>query len=649
MDAQTAAYNAASRLSPASPGGAIAQGSIFRISSFSVNAKGRAEYPIQPELSGIRVEIETDEGAVFEALPLNFFFFWLDFLLPSDVPVGEHSLTLIQDGERTELNRIKVVRISPGLFTTSNYGRPELAGQDLMQPAARGDHITLWATGLGPIESPDTLPPPVGDLPTELTVTIGSADAQILYQGRAPCCAGLDQIDILIPEEAPLGCSVPIWVTAYGSLYSNIAALAIAEPGRDCWEAEDELAKPFVDVPTGRALFSRFTDHEDESFRSTYDGRAGFRGPVDDGQEPLPGTVTGFNDGYPIPPRGACTPQLEGSLGRPGFGPSYDGFMGLYDGSPLDAGQRFELEAPLGPSNMTLPSPNEWFLQEEWLQSFTANPRVTLLPGPYRLESEGGPGFPAFTADFDLPPAPLWTNREALDEFPRTNGLRLEWQGGDPADDRLVTLTPEYTCADGPCIVPAEPKASFVCRAAEGAQVLEVPPAFLANEVFTTSRLQLTNLPRPVEMQFETDGPETGLVVVRDSESVPLALDLPHLASTPVTLPDGSLVQAELAANPSERQRGLMFRPSLPQNGGMLFLFNQSARWSFWMFNTLIPLDILWLNEDREIIFINRDAPPCPGQPCPTYGPNAPSRSVLELAAGEADRRNLQVGDRLDW
>jgi len=634
-------------LPPSAPAGAIAQGSIFRLSNPSLNAPGvAAEFPLQPELSGIRVEIETDEGVVYESFPLQLFVFQYDFLLPSDVPVGEHSLTFIQDGERTELDRIKVVRASPGLFTTSSYGRPELAGQDLMEPAARGDRITLWATGLGPIDASDALPPPVGDLPTEITVTIGNQEAQILYQGRAPCCAGLDQIDILIPEEAPVGCSVPLWVTTYGSLYSNVATLAIAEPGRACWDAEDELAKPFVDEPTGRALFSRFTEREGEAVQFSYDGRAGFRGTAREG---APTGLLAFRSGYPIPPRGTCTPQLGGSLGRPGFGPSYDGFMGLYEGSPLDAGSQFRLDAPLGRSNLTLPSADEWFLYEEGLRSFTANPRVTLLPGSYRLESEGGPGFPAFTADFDLPPAPLWTNRDALAEFPRTDGLQVEWQGGDPTDDRLVTLNPRFTCEGGPCIIPGQPSAAFLCRAEPGATSLEVPPAFYANQTATTTRLQLVNLPRPVEMQFETDGPETGLVVVRDSESVPFALGVPHLASTPVTLPDGSMVQAELAANPSERQRGLMFRPSLPQNGGMLFLFNQSARWSFWMYNTLIPLDILWLNADREIIFINRDTPTCPGQPCPTYGPNAPSRSVLELAAGEADRRNLQVGDRLDW
>jgi len=638
-------------LPSSAPGGAIAQGSIFRIANPSLHAPAAAaaEFPLQPELSGVRVEIETDEGVVYEAFPLNFFLFRFDLLMPSDVPVGEHSLTFIQGGERTELDRIKVVRTSPGLFTTSSYGRPELAGQDLKSPTARGDRITLWATGLGPIEFSDALPPPVGDLPTEITVTIGDQEAQILYQGRAPCCAGLDQIDVLVPKEAPLGCSVPVWVTAYGSLYSNVATLAIAEPGRACWEAEDELAKPFVEEPTGRALFSRFTEREGDAVQFSYDGRAGFRGPTREGE--FSGLLA-FRTGYPVPPRGTCAPLQENSGERLGvFGPPYDGFMGLYEGSPLDAGQRFSLDAPLGPSNLTLASSGQWFLYDEGLRSFTANPRVTLLPGPYRLESEGGPGFPAFTADFDLPPAPLWTNQDALAEFPRTNGLLVEWQGGDPADDRLVTLAPRINCPGGdPCIIiGGQPSASFVCRATPGATSLEVPPAFYANETTTAARLQLTNLPRPAEMQFATDGPETGLVVVRDSESVPLSLDLPHLASTPVTLPDGSLVQAELAANSSERQRGLMFRPSLKANGGMLFLFNQSARWSFWMFNTLIPLDIIWLNEDREIIFINRDTPPCPGQPCPTYGPNAVSRSVLELAAGEAARRNLQVGDQLDW
>ena len=293
------------------PGGAIGQGSIFTLLDFesSISAAQQAAFPLSEELAGYRVEIETSDGQLFRALPLSKFLFALNVLMPSGIPVGEHALTVIQGGERRQSQRVKVVRASPGLFTSQQYGRQGLLGQDLMRPAAHGDRNTLWATGLGPIAGSDDLPPPVGDLPTELTVTIGGIEAEILYQGRAPCCAGLDQIDILIPEEAPLGCSVPVWVTAYGSLYSNVAAMAIAEPGRACWEVDGALNKPFIDAPTGRALFSRLTEREGDSVEVSSDGRAGFVGPVTEEPGQTPGNLINGRpgqSGHPIPPRGAC-------------------------------------------------------------------------------------------------------------------------------------------------------------------------------------------------------------------------------------------------------------------------------------------------------------------------------------------------------
>jgi uncharacterized membrane protein (UPF0127 family) len=81
----------------------------------------------------------------------------------------------------------------------------------------------------------------------------------------------------------------------------------------------------------------------------------------------------------------------------------------------------------------------------------------------------------------------------------------------------------------------------------------------------------------------------------------------------------------------------------------MLFLFESAGLYRFWMLNTIIPLDIIWLDSDRRVLFISANTPPCQAQACPTYGPDTPSRYVLELGAGEAARRGLRLGDRLAW
>jgi uncharacterized membrane protein (UPF0127 family) len=65
------------------------------------------------------------------------------------------------------------------------------------------------------------------------------------------------------------------------------------------------------------------------------------------------------------------------------------------------------------------------------------------------------------------------------------------------------------------------------------------------------------------------------------------------------------------------------------------------------MKNTLIPLDMIWIDENRRIAHITPDVPPCKADPCPSYPPNVQARYVLELAAGVAAKHGLKDGDAL--
>jgi hypothetical protein len=116
-----------------------------------------------------------------------------------------------------------------------------------------------------------------------------------------------------------------------------------------------------------------------------------------------------------------------------------------------------------------------------------------------------------------------------------------------------------------------------------------------------------------------------------------------------VTLPQGTVIMAELADTVEERARGLMFRPSLEKNRGMLFAFAEPQLWSFWMKNTRIPLDIIWMDQKRRIVHIERRVPICnrTDDGCPQYQPNENAVYVLELAAGSADALKLQRGATL--
>jgi uncharacterized membrane protein (UPF0127 family) len=118
-------------------------------------------------------------------------------------------------------------------------------------------------------------------------------------------------------------------------------------------------------------------------------------------------------------------------------------------------------------------------------------------------------------------------------------------------------------------------------------------------------------------------------------------------AAPRIILPDHSAVIVEVASDDPTREQGLMYRDHMAEDRGMIFLFPQAGDYPFWMKNTLIPLDMIWIDADHRIVHIAHDVPPCKADPCPNYPPNAKASSVLELAAGVAAKHHLRDGDVL--
>jgi uncharacterized protein len=103
---------------------------------------------------------------------------------------------------------------------------------------------------------------------------------------------------------------------------------------------------------------------------------------------------------------------------------------------------------------------------------------------------------------------------------------------------------------------------------------------------------------------------------------------------------------AEVAKTQAQRSQGLMFRKSLWSNGAMLFVFDTSGVHSFWMKNCLIPLDIIWLDDDYKVVAIKPNNKPCPAEgPCPSINPNVLASYVLEINAGLSSKMGLKEGD----
>ena len=117
----------------------------------------------------------------------------------------------------------------------------------------------------------------------------------------------------------------------------------------------------------------------------------------------------------------------------------------------------------------------------------------------------------------------------------------------------------------------------------------------------------------------------------------------------PVSIHSGGhthTLRLEVAQTEQQQQKGLMFRETLPEDGGMLFLYSPPRPVYMWMRNTLIPLDMIFVREDGTIAHIERNAAPHSENP---RGIHAYVAAVLELPGGTAARLGIALGDRVDY
>jgi uncharacterized membrane protein (UPF0127 family) len=99
----------------------------------------------------------------------------------------------------------------------------------------------------------------------------------------------------------------------------------------------------------------------------------------------------------------------------------------------------------------------------------------------------------------------------------------------------------------------------------------------------------------------------------------------------------------EVVDTPESRQQGLMYREQLDENKGMFFIFDGEGNYPFWMKNTLIPLDIIWINSKGEIVDV-KEAEPCESEPCPIFYHAGSAKYVLEINKGVSSELGIEIG-----
>lgn len=133
------------------------------------------------------------------------------------------------------------------------------------------------------------------------------------------------------------------------------------------------------------------------------------------------------------------------------------------------------------------------------------------------------------------------------------------------------------------------------------------------------------------------------------SEATPTSSDSLNYRQVNVTVNDIELV-ADVAANNEQRTKGLSVKDALAENEAMLFVFDTAQEHSFWMKDMKFPIDIIWLDNNKTVVHVERNLQPCSfGAFCPTYKPDDNALYVLETVAGFSEKHDVVKGTRIDF
>ncbi|MCB1020626.1 MAG: hypothetical protein KDC27_11905 [Acidobacteria bacterium] len=476
-----AVVNAASFARPGLPNGSLARGSIFTIFGSRIGpdaSLSATEFPLSTSLSGVQITVSQGDTSV-DAIPLFVSAGQINAILPSDAPLGRVSIVVRNGTRRSNPAPAVVVPASLGLFTVIGAGsgpavvqnfvsQTELPINSLDAPAAPGQTLIVYGTGLGAASFADNEAAQQGNIGARVEVFVGGTElpsANVLYWGRSPCCAGLDQIVIRLPQTAPSGCYVPLRVRA-GEVISNTVTLAIAPAGQSCSDPHNALSTAL---------------RTSGDYGAVYISSVALEAAVD---FPAPPTATMdvlaasfrrdgggsfyFNPLVSLPPPGACQ-VFSGS------GDFRGGAFGLAGAAPtggsLDAGPSLRLSGPGGTRNVGFQDLSAVNYLAGLGGSFPAStPRLYLSPGAHTLSSAGGADVGAFESSFDLPPPLTWANRAEVGVVERSTGLELAWSG---AQNGVIALAGNYDLA-------TDSFAAALCVASGASGSLTIPSDALA-------------------------------------------------------------------------------------------------------------------------------------------------------------------------
>ena len=464
---------------PGLPNADIAQGSIFDIYGTNIGPAVLTRltgFPIPTVIANTSVQV-TVAGTTVDVYLFFVSSLQIVGVLPSRTPIGDGTLTVTVNGQRSEPAPIRVVARSIGILSLNQAGHgpavmqmpdgvtvpPPLNSVSLsIKPLGVG---VFYGTGGGAVTFDETNAAPVGDLGTEIHAMVGGKEARLLYKGRAPGYVGLDQFNVEIPADVS-GCYVAVAFRT-GNVLSNYTTISVA-PNGACPDPKQPPPTTGIDSVGAVSLVSgnfalSFGAQELES--TTEVGEATFT--ATDHSKVTPGPDSIFTT------IGPCIVQPLQQPQRPDNSDAV---------SYLDAGQSLIVRGPNGDKPLTKNEAGGIIGYGGTLGGGVVIPGgpaadpLYLTPGTYTITNgAGGPQVEPFEASLTIPQEFVWTNRD-IKIVERAQGLEVNWTGGDP--NSMVSIAGTSTQPDS-ATQPQDAGYFFECTVPAALGRYTVPPEVL--------------------------------------------------------------------------------------------------------------------------------------------------------------------------
>ncbi len=556
-------------------GTTLAQGSLFVVFGSYLgpgNLVAVSSFPLPNMLSGTSVTVTS--GSTTLNCPMIYTSTGqVAAILPSNTPVGPATVTVAYNGITSNSYspaQVTVAKSSVGVFTVNSRGLgtgvfTALDGtlKTYTNSAKPGDILTVWATGLGPIGTPDNVLPTAFPNFPNVQVWVGGQSANVVYAGRSGCCAAVDQISFTVPAVAN-GCNVPVVVVSGGGS-SNTVSLPVSGSGGACTDTGPTLPTSILTsaaagqqvkvaaIAIGPALFQgnaganqamakrlsaalhtqvsepdvaklkrAFKARNPKAIRmamlkyasrwKTLDAktRATIAAQLGQTQEGALALFGGFgNEGVAAMIGGSQLPVAGSCVVLPN---NYPSGLGVVNAS-LDAGPSLLLTSAAG--SVTLKQTGAGQYRGLFGASVTG-PDIPL--GAYTISGAGGKDVGAFSSTITVGSRLAISNKSSLATVDRTQPLTLTWTGGVAGNYVLIMgNTPGTGRYGDPYTTPA----NFACAEDAGKGTLTIPGYILSSLSATASgKGTLLILPHPLSNQITIPGIDLAYFADGSSDSV---------------------------------------------------------------------------------------------------------------------------------